>query len=201
MEDPDSLVSSENKSDSPIENKEEIEQPRELTQSIGIHEPNYEYLEQIQITDYFFIIHKYMPIIFYTFIIFTIVILVCSIIYFKLNSIFVFIIFGIIFFIIGAFPYGIYVKLSKEKKALIMEKKSMIPLFSRFIKEEYPLFDIQEFVLLKKKLNEEMSSLKIKLVLMDGKSNVIFNEWVLKEDEPEFIEKTKRLNEFVNKTN
>ena len=46
-----------------------------------------------------------------------------------------------------------------------------------------------------------MSSLKIKLVLMDGKSNVIFNEWVLKEDEPEFIEKTKRLNEFVNKTN
>ncbi len=201
MEDPDSLVSSENKSDSPIENKEEIEQPRELTQSIGIHEPNYEYLEQIQITDYFFIIHKYMPIIFYTFIIFTIIILVCSIIYFKLNSIFVFIIFGIIFFIIGAFPYGIYVKLSKEKKALIMEKKSMIPLFSRFIKEEYPLFDIQEFVLLKKKLNEEMSSLKIKLVLMDGKSNVIFNEWVLKEDEPEFIEKTKRLNEFVNKTN
>ena len=201
MEDPDSLVSSENKSDSPIENKEEIEQPRELTQSIGIHEPNYEYLEQIQITDYFFIIHKYMPIIFYTFIIFTIVILVCSIIYFKLNSIFVFIIFGILFFIIGAFPYGIYVKLSKEKKALIMEKKSMIPLFSRFIKEEYPLFDIQEFVLLKKKLNEEMSSLKIKLVLMDGKSNVIFNEWVLKEDEPEFIEKTKRLNEFVNKTN
>ena len=201
MEDPDSLVSSENKSDSPIENKEEIEQPRELTQSIGIHEPNYEYLEQIQITDYFFIIHKYMPIIFYTFIIFTIIILVCSIIYFKLNSIFVFIIFGIFFFIIGAFPYGIYVKLSKEKKALIMEKKSMIPLFSRFIKEEYPLFDIQEFVLLKKKLNEEMSSLKIKLVLMDGKSNVIFNEWVLKEDEPEFIEKTKRLNEFVNKTN
>ena len=201
MEDPDSLVSSENKSDSPIENKEEIEQPRELTQSIGIHEPNYEYLEQIQITDYFFIIHKYMPIIFYTFIIFTIVILVCSIIYFKLNSIFVFIIFGILFFIIGAFPYGIYVKLNKEKKALIMEKKSMIPLFSRFIKEEYPLFDIQEFVLLKKKLNEEMSSLKIKLVLMDGKSNVIFNEWVLKEDEPEFIEKTKRLNEFVNKTN
>ena len=201
MEDPDSLVSSENKSDSPIENKEEIEQPRELTQSIGIHEPNYEYLEQIQITDYFFIIHKYMPIIFYTFIIFTIIILVCSIIYFKLNSIFVFIIFGILFFIIGAFPYGIYVKLNKEKKALIMEKKSMIPLFSRFIKEEYPLFDIQEFVLLKKKLNEEMSSLKIKLVLMDGKSNVIFNEWVLKEDEPEFIEKTKRLNEFVNKTN
>jgi hypothetical protein len=201
MEDPDSLVSSENKSDSPIENKEEIEQPRELTQSIGIHEPNYEYLEQIQITDYFFIIHKYMPIIFYTFIIFTIVILVCSIIYFKLNSIFVFIIFGILFFIIGAFPYGIYVKLSKEKKALIMEKKSMIPLFSRFIKEEYPLFDIQEFVLLKKKLNEEMSSLKIKLVLIDGKSNVIFNEWVLKEDEPEFIEKTKRLNEFVNKNN
>ena len=201
MEDPDSLVSSENKSDSPIENKEEIEQPAELTQSIGIHEPNYEYLEQIQITDYFFIIHKYMPIIFYTFIIFTIVILVCSIIYFKLNSIFVFIIFGIFFFIIGAFPYGIYVKLSKEKKALIMEKKSMIPLFSRFIKEEYPLFDIQEFVLLKKKLNEEMSSLKIKLVLMDGKSNVIFNEWVLKEDEPEFIEKTKRLNEFVNKSN
>ena len=201
MEDPDSLVSSENKSDSPIENKEEIEQPAELTQSIGIHEPNYEYLEQIQITDYFFIIHKYMPIIFYTFIIFTIVILVCSIIYFKLNSIFVFIIFGIFFFIIGAFPYGIYVKLNKEKKALIMEKKSMIPLFSRFIKEEYPLFDIQEFVLLKKKLNEEMSSLKIKLVLMDGKSNVIFNEWVLKEDEPEFIEKTKRLNEFVNKTN
>jgi hypothetical protein len=201
MEDPDSLVSSENKSDSPIENKEEIEQPAELTQSIGIHEPNYEYLEQIQITDYFFIIHKYMPIIFYTFIIFTIIILVCSIIYFKLNSIFVFIIFGIFFFIIGAFPYGIYVKLSKEKKALIMEKKSMIPLFSRFIKEEYPLFDIQEFVLLKKKLNEEMSSLKIKLVLMDGKSNVIFNEWVLKEDEPEFIEKTKRLNEFVNKNN
>ncbi len=97
MEDPDSLVSSENKSDSPIENKEEIEQPRELTQSIGIHEPNYEYLEQIQITDYFFIIHKYMPIIFYTFIIFTIIILVCSIIYFKLNSIFVFIIFGIFF--------------------------------------------------------------------------------------------------------
>ena len=201
MEDPDSLVSSENKSDSPIENKEEIEQPAELTQSIGIHEPNYEYLEQIQITDYFFIIHKYMPIIFYTFIIFTIVILVCSIIYFKLNSIFVFIIFGILFFIIGAFPYGIYVKLSKEKKVLMMEKKCMIPIFSRFISEEYPLFDIQEFVLLKKKLNEEMSSLKIKLVLMDGKSNVIFNEWVLKEDEPEFIEKTKRLNEFVNKTN
>ena len=201
MEDPDSLVSSENKSDSPIENKEEIEQPRELTQSIGIHEPNYEYLEQIQITDYFFIIHKYMPIIFYTFIIFTIVILVCSIIYFKLNSIFVFIIFGIFFFIIGAFPYGIYVKLSKEKKALIMEKKSMIPLFSRFISEEYSLFDIQEFVLLKKQINDEMSCLKIELMLMSGKSIILFNEWVLKEEENEFIEKTKRLNEFVNKNN
>ena len=82
-----------------------------------------------------------------------------------------------------------------------MEKKCMIPLFSRFISEEYSLFDIQEFVLLKKQINDEMSCLKIELMLMSGKSIILFNEWVLKEEENEFIEKTKRLNEFVNKNN
>ena len=202
MEDPNSLLSSENKSDTPIKNNTEENQiPRESTQSVAIHQPNYDYLEQIQITDYFFIIHKNMPIVFYTFIMFTIVILICSIIYLKLKSIFVFILFGICFVIIGAFPYGIYVKLSKEKKVLMMEKKCMIPIFSRFISEEYPLFDIQEFALLKKPINEEMSSLKIELILMSGKSITIFQEWVLKEDEAEFVEKTKRLNEFVNNIN
>jgi hypothetical protein len=132
---------------------------------------------------------------------FTIVILICGIIYLKLKSIIIIIVFGLFFVLIGAFPYGIYVKLNKENKALVMEKKCMIPLFSRFISEEYSLFDIQEFVLLKKQINDEMSCLKIELMLMSGKSIILFNEWVLKEEENEFIEKTKRLNEFVNKNN
>jgi hypothetical protein len=202
MEDPNSLLSSENKSDTPIKNNTEENQiPRESTQSVAIHQPNYDYLEQIQITDYFFITHKNIPAIFYTFIMFTIVILICGIIYLKLKSIIIIIVFGLFFVLIGAFPYGIYVKLNKENKALVMEKKCMIPLFSRFISEEYSLFDIQEFVLLKKQINDEMSCLKIELMLMSGKSIILFNEWVLKEEENEFIEKTKRLNEFVNKNN
>ena len=202
MEDPNSLLSSENKSDTPIKNNTEENQiPRESTQSVAIHQPNYDYLEQIQITDYFFITHKNIPAIFYTFIMFTIVILICGIIYLKLKSIIIIIVFGLFFVLIGAFPYGIYVKLNKENKALVMEKKCMIPLFSRFISEEYSLFDIQEFVLLKKQINDEMSCLKIELMLMSGKSIILFNEWVLKEEENEFIEKTKRLNEFVNKSN
>ena len=201
MEDPNSLLTSENISDTPIKNNEENQIPRESTQSVAIHQPNYDYLEQIQITDYFFITHKNIPAIFYTFIMFTIVILICGIIYLKLKSIIIIIVFGLFFVLIGAFPYGIYVKLNKENKALVMEKKCMIPLFSRFISEEYSLFDIQEFVLLKKQINDEMSCLKIELMLMSGKSIILFNEWVLKEEENEFIEKTKRLNEFVNKNN
>lgn len=200
-EDPNTLLSSENKSDSPIIQNDQNDKPIDTTQSIAIHQPNYDYLEQIQITDYFFITHKNIPAIFYTFIMFTIVILICGIIYLKLKSIIIIIVFGLFFVLIGAFPYGIYVKLNKENKALVMEKKCMIPLFSRFISEEYSLFDIQEFVLLKKQINDEMSCLKIELMLMSGKSIILFNEWVLKEEENEFIEKTKRLNEFVNKSN
>jgi hypothetical protein len=200
-EDPNTLLSSENKSDSPIIQNDQNDKPIDTTQSIVIHQPNYDYLEQIQITDYFFITHKNIPAIFYTFIMFTIVILICGIIYLKLKSIIIIIVFGLFFVLIGAFPYGIYVKLNKENKALVMEKKCMIPLFSRFISEEYSLFDIQEFVLLKKQINDEMSCLKIELMLMSGKSIILFNEWVLKEEENEFIEKTKRLNEFVNKNN
>ena len=200
-EDPNTLLSSENKSDSPIIQNHQNDKSIDTTQSIAIHQPNYDYLEQIQITDYFFITHKNIPAIFYTFIMFTIVILICGIIYLKLKSIIIIIVFGLFFVLIGAFPYGIYVKLNKENKALVMEKKCMIPLFSRFISEEYSLFDIQEFVLLKKQINDEMSCLKIELMLMSGKSIILFNEWVLKEEENEFIEKTKRLNEFVNKNN
>ena len=193
------LLTSESPDDLSIPSKEESNE-RETRASIPIHSPNYEYLEQIKTTDYFFLSYKNMPLIFYTFTTFTIIILISSIFYLKIKIIFIFIIFGIFFVIMGAFPYGIYVKLIKEDKTLVMEKKCMISMFSRFINEKYSLFDLQEFVLLKKEINNDMSSLKIDLVLMNGKSITIFNEWILKEDEPEFVEKTKRLNEFVNKT-
>ena len=172
---------------------------RETRTTIPIHQPNYDYLEQIQITDYFFLIHKNMPYIFYTFLVFAFALLICSIIFLGYKSIVVFIILSIGFILIGGFPYGIYVKLRKEDKSLLMEKKCMIPLFSRFVNEKYNLFDIQEFILMKKEIDENISGLKINLILMNGKQINIYDEWVLKEDKSEFVEKTKKLNEFINK--
>ena len=80
-----------------------------------------------------------------------------------------------------------------------MEKKCMIQKFSFFQNNEYSLFDIQEFMLLKKEINQILSGLKINLVLMSGRTITLYEEWVLKEDESEIVEKTKRLNEFINK--
>jgi hypothetical protein len=80
-----------------------------------------------------------------------------------------------------------------------MEKKCMIQKFSFFQNNEYSLFDIQEFMLLKKEINQILSGLKINLVLMSGRTITLYEEWVLKEDESEFVEKTKKLNEFINK--
>ena len=75
----------------------------------------------------------------------------------------------------------------------------MIQKFSFFQNNEYSLFDIQEFMLLKKEINQILSGLKINLVLMSGRTITLYEEWVLKEDESEIVEKTKRLNEFINK--
>ena len=54
-------------------------------------------------------------------------------------------------------------------------------------------------MLLKKEINQILSGLKINLVLMSGRTITLYEEWVLKEDESEIVEKTKRLNEFINK--
>ena len=80
-----------------------------------------------------------------------------------------------------------------------MEKKYMIQKFSFFKNDEYSLFDIQEFILLKKEINQVLSRLKNELIMMSGRKNNLYEEWVLNEDENEIVEKTKRLNEFINK--
>ena len=51
---------------------------------------------------------------------------------------------------------------------------------------------------MKKEIDENISGLKINLILMNGKQINIYDEWVLKEDESEFVEKTKKINEFIN---
>ena len=35
--------------------------------------------------------------------------------------------------------------------------------------------------------------------MMSGRKNNLYEEWILNEDENEIVEKTKRLNEFINK--
>ena len=80
-----------------------------------------------------------------------------------------------------------------------MEKKYMIQKFSFFKNDEYSLFDIQEFILLKKEINQVLSRLKNELIMMSGRKNNLYEEWILNEDENEIVEKTKRLNEFINK--
>lgn len=168
--------------------------------SFEIKEPNFDYLNQIQITNYFFLTHKNVPLIFYIFTIFSIILLIFITIIFKFKVVFIIIILlSIAFYIISIFPYGINVKLNKDKKTIEMEKKCMIQKFSFFQNNEYSLFDIQEFMLLKKEINQILSGLKINLVLMSGRTITLYEEWVLKEDESEIVEKTKRLNEFINK--
>ena len=168
--------------------------------SFEIKEPNFDYLNQIQITNYFFLTHKNVPLIFYIFTIFSIILLIFITIIFKFKVVFIIIILlSIAFYIISIFPYGINVKLNKDKKTIEMEKKCMIQKFSFFQNNEYSLFDIQEFMLLKKEINQILSGLKINLVLMSGRTITLYEEWVLKEDEREIVEKTKRLNEFINK--
>ena len=117
----------------------------------------------------------------------------------KYKIIFIFIPLIIIFYIISVFLFGINVKLNKNKKTIEMEKKYMIQKFSFFKNDEYSLFDIQEFILLKKEINQVLSRLKNELIMMSGRKNNLYEEWILNEDENEIVEKTKRLNEFINK--
>ena len=142
---------------------------------------------------------KNIPHIFYIFSIFSIILLMFLSILLKYKIIFIFIPLIIIFYIISVFLFGINVKLNKNKKTIEMEKKYMIQKFSFFKNDEYSLFDIQEFILLKKEINQVLSRLKNELIMMSGRKNNLYEEWVLNEDENEIVEKTKRLNEFINK--
>ena len=142
---------------------------------------------------------KNIPHIFYIFSIFSIILLMFLSILLKYKIIFIFIPLIIIFYIISVFLFGINVKLNKNKKTIEMEKKYMIQKFSFFKNDEYSLFDIQEFILLKKEINQVLSRLKNELIMMSGRKNNLYEEWILNEDENEIVEKTKRLNEFINK--